>query len=260
MTFVDIYGDSLDTELGSADRTERFTNARRRSAVNFAQREFVRLTDCFEREGEIVLTSTIGEYDLEALLDADTFMRLSDRQPWIKKQTSGGAISYIQGVEFPRKDIQVLDREDPGWRTQSDGTPSSWYLREDAGEVKLGLYPAPEIPAGDTWTLYVPYVAYPADMVSDTDQPFATTAGGNAKSSLRIYHQALVHRAAAELEKLRRNYGQVKMQMDLFMSFVMNYRQAMRKTDGDRISMTHSYFGSSNRRGSWQRPADPWRY
>jgi len=259
MTFVELYGDELDTELGSADRTERFTNARRRSAINFAQREFVRLTDSFTREGEIVLTTTIGEYDLEALLDADTFLRFADQQPYITIVTSGGDTRTLQGRDFARLDIPALDREDSGWRNVAASTPVGWYLREDGGEVKLGLQPAPSIPAGDTWTLYVPYVAYPADMVNDTDEPFSATAGGNTKSSLVAYHKALAHRAAAELEKLRRNYDQVKAQLQTFMGYIQDYQARLRKTGGERISYSHSYLQDANRGHSWVRPEDPWR-
>jgi hypothetical protein len=46
MTFLQLYGDYLDIELGSADRTALFTTARRKDAVNRAQLEFAKQTEC----------------------------------------------------------------------------------------------------------------------------------------------------------------------------------------------------------------------
>ena len=55
MTFVELYADALDRELASADRNALFTVVRRKYAVNEAQREFTRLTDCYLKEVTIPL-------------------------------------------------------------------------------------------------------------------------------------------------------------------------------------------------------------
>jgi hypothetical protein len=47
MDFVTLYGLELDRELGSADRTVLFTTARRKAAINAAQLEWVKRTECF---------------------------------------------------------------------------------------------------------------------------------------------------------------------------------------------------------------------
>jgi len=245
MTFLEMYGEGLTTELGSSDTTERFTSARRRSAINLGQREFNKLTGCFTREGEIVITGDIPEYDLEANLDAGTYIRLTDQQPWLEITDANANVRVLSGEEFQRADIARKDWEDPGWRSTSSSIPTGWYLRHDSGSIFIGLTPAPSAPAGESWKLYVPYVAKPATMASDADLPFSQTAGGNSKTSLEVYHQGLVHRAAAELEKLRRNYGQVQFQMALFMQFVRDYRTDQRKTGGERVRLAHNYFGSA---------------
>lgn len=56
MTFVDLYGIQLDIELGSADRTQLFTTARRKKAVNDAMHNFERITSCTPAYGSISLT------------------------------------------------------------------------------------------------------------------------------------------------------------------------------------------------------------
>ena len=57
MTFLELYGTELDRELGTTDRTQRFTTARRKAAINAGQLEFVRRTECLTREGLAVVFS-----------------------------------------------------------------------------------------------------------------------------------------------------------------------------------------------------------
>ena len=65
MTFLELYGTELDRELGTVDRTQRFTTARRQAAINAAQVEFVKRTECLTRSVSISLVDGTREYDLE---------------------------------------------------------------------------------------------------------------------------------------------------------------------------------------------------
>lgn len=259
MEFEELYGEALDTELGSADRTERFTTFRRKRAINLGQREFARLTDCFPREAQIDLVSDLREYDLEAVINDEAFLRFTEQQPYLHLTDAGGHLRSITGEEFPRRDIAQLDRETPGWRSNSSGsTPCEWYLREEGGRTFFGLNPMPSIPSGATWLAFVPYSSYPADMILDDDEPFQTDSGGNPKTSLRIYHQAIVHRAAAELEKLRRNYPQMKEQLRLFGGMVQDYREKKVPTGGQRVSFARNY--AQEAMGRTRRNSPPYGY
>lgn len=258
MTFLDMYGEGLDFELGSADRTERFTNVRRKRAINNAQREFIRATDAFQLEAQIDLTTDIQEYDLEAVINDEAFFRFTDEQPWVEMTDAGGRVTTLAGLDFPRRDPAQLDREEQGWRSAPGSMPMAWYLREEGGRTFFGLYPMPSIPSGGSWLVFVPYSGYPADMTADDHEPFSATAGGNPKRSLAAYHQALVHRAAADMEKLRRDRAQVKEQMSMFNSYVRDYREHRNPTAGHRVSLARDYFRDAQHRGGPARDPRRW--
>jgi hypothetical protein len=259
MTFEELYGEALDHELGSADRTERFTTARRKRAINLAQREFARLTDCFQRESQIDLVHDISEYDLESVINDDAFLRFADQQPWLKITEQPEKVLTRTGNDFPRIDIPLLDREQPSWRGGGPAQPSSWYMREDGGRMLFGIVPVPRILAPQTWSAFIPYSAYPADMVLNTDQPYATaSSGGNSKMVLRVYHQGLVHHAAATLEKLRRNYPQMNFQQSMFRDMVADYLSRRQPTGGTRVSLARNYFREASRHRTGA-DADPYR-
>jgi hypothetical protein len=238
-TFVDLYSTLVDRELGSVD-VQLFTTVRRKAAVNEAQREFVRLTDCLTRRAEIALSDGDSEKDLEAVVAADDFLRFY-KEGVALKQVSGSTTRYLAGEDFPRRDIPWLDRHSSGWRSASAATPSAHYFREDGGQVFLGMTPPLDITGSDTWTLLVPYVAYPSDMSADADQPF--TVSSNPKKTLREYHQALAHFAAARLETLRKNYQAYDRQMELFNSYVVDYTQKQRRPGGQHILFARDYLG-----------------
>jgi len=256
--FSDLYGELLDIELGTADRTQRFTTARRKAAINRGVQHFIRLTSCFVIEHSEALVDEQQEYDLGAVITSDKFFKLADQQPYIKQTTSGGVVTYIDGDSFVRRSVNWLDRHEPGWRNASSGTPQYWYVRETAENVYFGLYPKPNEPSGDTHLLQIPYVAYPADMTADGSIPFATTEGGAAKDYLRAYHQALVHYAAAELEKLRKNYQVAGAQFEAFIAYTEDYLASRRPTGGDQVSFSHSYLGRADNAFGMARAPD-WR-
>jgi len=157
----------------------------------------------------------------------------------VKRVTSSTTYYYV-GDDFPRKDIDLLNRETPGWRTEPKGIPTRYYLREDGGTTLLGLVPAPSVAAGETWTLTVPYVANVPDMSADADQPF--TASSNAKITLRPWHQGLVHYAAAKLELLRKNTDGEASQMQKFGGYVADYLQRQRPKGGRHVSFARKYY------------------
>lgn len=251
MTFVDLYGEALDLELASADRTERFTTAKRKTATNAAQVEWVRRTGSFILEESEPVVSLTQEYDLQALIASNRFMRFATRQPYIKV-VAGSVTTYIDGKNFPRLNIEDLDRDQPGWRQASADRPNGWYIREVGNTYLLGLFPPPKVPAGQTWTLIIPYVAYPNDMTADGDIPFENSP------RLRAYHRGLAHFAASELERLRKNFSAVQMQLSLFDRWVREYQGDRADPAGTQVSFSHNYFSAAQRVSDL--PPDPRRW
>lgn len=217
MTFLELYGDELDRELGTADRSQRFTTARRKAAINAAQREFVRRTECFTREATITLSDGVSEYDLESSI---TDFGWISRQGLSVSIDNGSTVRYLEGNELVFTTIERLNTEQPGWRGWPDGTPQFYYLRTDGGSRYLGFAPAPAITT-ETVSARVPYVVVPVDMSSDSDEPF--TVSGNPLRSLRFYHRALVYYAAFDLEKLRKDPQREGLFAQLFDAEVLKY-------------------------------------
>lgn len=252
MTFLELYSTFLDIELASSDTVQLFTTVRRKAAVNAAQGVFVRMTGCTKVYGSVALTDSTGEYDLEVVLFPSItmvpdYVRMAG-PPSVKITTTAtGAVRWIQGdQDFPRRDPEELDREEPGWRNVSDGTPISWYLRDDGGSTYIGLHPEPKIPSTETWVLVVPYVALAPDMTTPIELPFTINAGPIKR--LIPYHQALVHYAAALLEPLRKNYSGAQHQMALYTSIVAQYFQQLREDGPDQITFKRDYRGEASRK------------
>lgn len=241
--FSDLYGDLLDTELASADRTKLFTTAKRKTFINKGQREFVKLTECLQRQGSVPIVDEQGEYDLEDELDDFTWITKQGVEVQILK--SGSDTRYLAGKDLPLRSVDWLNRFDPNWRSADPSTPLAWYQREDGGEVNIGLTPAPAVGSGETWSITVPYLAIPSDMVNDTDGPF--NVAGNAKHILWPWHQALVHYAAAQLEKLRKELQRSDLQMKQFAGFVADYLQKQRPRGGGQVTYATNYRGDARR-------------
>lgn len=239
MTFLELYGEQLNIELASSDTSELFTTARRKAAINLGQDRFARATGCTRRYAELSMTDDVAEYDLEALI-TDYIRR--DAAPSIKiTQVATGLVRYIQGAkQFPRFDVDELDRVRPNWRAAASTIPQIWYIDPNSGTSTLGVNPAPAIAVSETWKLIVPYIADPADMSATTDQPF--TFSSNVMQRLIPYHQALVFFAAGELEKLRKNYSGVQRQQQAYAGEVAQYLQQETKDGRDQIGLLRSYF------------------
>jgi hypothetical protein len=259
-TFAQLYGSYLDIELGSADTSALFTTARRKDAVNRAQQEFGKQTECFTKSVSIPLSDGTREYDLEAVITADDFLAIGKDGVEFVFTDADGNVSYRSGDDFPRLDLDILNREQQGWRSAASASfPQSYYVREHAGKVYLGFSEPPAIESGESASVTLPYVAMPPDMTGDTDEPFSLSAGSDPKKSLRPWHQALVHYAAALLEPLRKNFDGEQRQRQLFAAHVADYLQRKRKRGGSRVVFARDYRGEARGRGSLYGPQRDWR-
>lgn len=246
--FSSLYGNRLDEELGSADSTVLFTTERRKAAVNLGLREFADLTECLVRVSSVTVTGGTGEYDLHstAVLADQDFLRLAADQAVEFHYTDASSFTqYLSGDDLPERTVRWLDRYEPSWRNStalSSGmqTPRLFYQRPEGGSWYLGFYPVPSTGSSASAKALVPYVALPAPMTSDTQQPF--TVGAAVRHDLRPYHQALVHYAAYQLEKLRRDDQASDRQLQKFMGYVTRYVQSMRKKGGASLTFARQYF------------------
>lgn len=240
MQFLELYGAKLDIELGT-DSTVLFTTARRKSAINEAVLDFIRRTGLTKRYGSIPLVTGTAEYSLDVMAG----YRHIDGAPSIKIVT-GSTTRYIQGpMAFPRYDVEQLDADAPGWKASPNGTPSAWYLKRDGAQTYVGVTPAPDT-TGSTWTLIVPYVsAPPGPMIDDEDAPLEFTDGfptGYPVFEFYLYHQALVHYAAARLEALRKNYDGIKWQLAQYQSYVSDWFRLQQKDSNPHIPLVRNYY------------------
>lgn len=256
MTFLELYGTKLDRELGTADRVQRFTTALRKEYVNEGQRKFNEQTSCYIKRFAIALIDGTAEYDLEAtgtITDAD-YLWPSKTDASLRRYDGAGTANtdytYVEGPELPYKTEQELNQTRSGWRAEADGVPTAWTLRPDGGSFYLVLVPAPDVPAGETWTLYWPYVAQPADMTSDTHEPYGLAS---SRTTLRPYHDAILAYAAAQCEKLRKNYEGMERQMKFFAAGVSKYHADQQPQRGSSIRLAQDY----RRRLRSARPVSP---
>lgn len=236
MQFSELYGIELDRELGSADRSQLFTTARRKAAINAGQLEWVKRTECLQKQTTITLVSGTQEYDVEATVT--DFIQIAEQGPSIKI-VRGTTTRYIEGDDLSLTSVGRLNVEEPGWRAVSAGTPTTWYVRRDGGTVNVGLHPKPSITAGDTWTLITPYVILPADLSADADEPFTVSA--NPIKSLRPWHRGLVYFAAFDLEKFRKDTGRQQAQLQLFDAEVERFLAGEKPKGGQVIRMARIY-------------------
>jgi hypothetical protein len=240
MTFLELYGTELDRELGTSS-TVLFTTARRKAAINAAQLEWNERTECYTRSTTVALVDATQEYDLEVITD---FHRISAQGVSIRITDADANVRYIEGKDLDVTTVKELNEDEPGWRAVSAGTPTTVYERREGGVIYIGLHPAPSIDVGDTWVLMVPYVAIPADMSADADQPFSVSAANNPITSLRPYHRGLVHFAAYDLEKLRKDAQRGGLQFQLFESYVERYKASQKPKGGQVVRFATSYRGA----------------
>lgn len=242
MTFEELWGEELDIQLSSKDRTNLFTTARRKAQVNNGMREFARLTECVKKTASIAMVDETATYDIEAT--ASDFWWLCEQEGISIARDNGTTVTYLVEGErggLTRVDKRRLDREHPGWRAADPGTPRYFYLDTDGGQSLLGFYPPPDIPATETWTLSVPYVPEVPDMTATSDEPF--TFSSNVAKRLRAWHMALVHYAASKLETARKQGNNEKAQLEKFSGYVKDYLDKQRPPGGDVVAYAHDYVG-----------------
>jgi len=262
-TFLDLWRDRLHRELGSEDTTELFTEARRKAAVNEGALEWVKQTESYQRQARVTFSDGDQEKDLEAV----AFSPLSDDDfLWVAQQgveweyvtgappTTPLVYTYRAGEDFPRRDIPVLNRESPGWRSATATQfPESWYLRTDGGSTYFGLSSPAAVAVGEGAFAIIPYVAKPLTLTGDTEVPYSVSA--DALEVLEPWLQAIVNYAAAVLEPLRKNYQGEQRQRTLFAAQVADYLQRHRPKGGGRIQVGRRYYREATRHG-WDRPYD----
>jgi hypothetical protein len=239
MTFVELYGEALHHELGSEDTTELFTTVRRKAAINRAQREFARLTQCFVVELANPLVTATATYDLDGLSD-QLFVNFMARPLRLRRTViAGGAASETR---LTRHDAAWLDRNREGWRdVPAEGVPDVWAFDVNGGSNNLVFNPRPLVPASETWDVLVPMLINPPDLSNDTDVPFSYPAG-NPQMALEPFHWGLVHYAAAQLERLRKDTQAVEGQLTMFGAYVSDWKATRRPRGGDsRVLQARDY-------------------
>lgn len=243
--FSSLYTGRLDRELGTDDSTELFTTARRKSAVNEAIQEFAKLTDCFQRRSTVAIAGGTSEYNLNStsVISGGDFSRFSKEQVEFRYTDAAGDVTILSGDELVRRDVEWLNRYQPSWADDTTASsvqqlPIAYYERFDNGARYLGFYPKPCTGSSASAVAIVPYIAQPPVLTSDTSEPYA------GRNDLRPYHQGLVHYAAYQLEKLRRDDAASDRQLQRFMGYVQQFLQDMRKRGGVGLTFARSYFGS----------------
>jgi hypothetical protein len=250
--FSSLYTARLDEELGTDDAAILFTTARRKAAVNMGVREFAEQTECFLRESTVTLTGGTAEYDLNSslVIPGEDFVRLAVQQVEFRYIDASSNVTVLTGDDLPRRDIDWLNRYQAGWQTSTVASsvaqmPEFYYERFAAGGRFLGFTPTPSTGSSASATAIVPYVARPPVLTSDTSEPYQV--GALVRRDLRDYHQAAVHYAAHQLEKLRRDDQASDRQLQKFLGYVTRWLQSHRVKNGTAITMARNYFKTQSK-------------
>ena len=250
-TFKHLYSSALTLELGTADSTKLFTDARRQAAINNGLLAFADLTECLQRQSTFACSHAVREYDLNSSINVpgEDFLRFSKHPPEFVELDTASIATYRSGEDFPRKDIAAMNAYQSGWRESTAGDPTGWYERIDGGRRFFGFDTPPSINSSESAKVILPYVAKPAVLTSDTDVPF--TFGGLTRRDLEPFHQAATHYAAYELEKLRLNEEASQRQLQTFLGYVQRLVQTFRPKGGSQVRMARNFF--SEQRGTrWE--------
>ena len=239
--FLELYGNALDVQLNSADRAQLFSVARRKHEINEAEREFIRQTECLTKQSTLALSTAVvagssGVTEVDLSTNVTDMLWLSAQPLELRHTDSNSVITYYSRDELRRRDIPYLDRYKAGWRTASASVPEDYYLREDGGARYLGLTPPPSFGStAETWEAVIGYVAWPTSMTNDSAVAFSSQA------HLRPWHQALVHFAAARLEKLRGDDEASDRQAGMFAGYVADYLRRQRPKGGSQVTYDRLY-------------------
>ena len=255
-TFKNLWKSELSIQLNNSDTSVLFTSTRRQQAINDAVEEFADLTECLIRQSTIACSCNTREYMLlsSGVLGGSTdFTRLAKQGVEYHHVSSHAGSSArtrtVAGDEFPRRDIEWLNRAEPGWResTTPCELPTGYYLRADGGNLYLGLKDVPDIGSSETGKVLVPYVARPAPITSSAAEPF--TVNSSVRTDLRIYHRAFPHYAAYKLLPLIGDLQGANQQLQTFLGYVARYTQNQRPKGGQHVTLARSYFRESRRIG-----------
>lgn len=255
----------LHQEIRTDDSTVLFTSTRRNQAVNDGYAEFCDLTECRIRVSTVTCSCNTATYNLNssAVMSTD-FVRIAARGVEYHHLSSHGGssaqLTQLAGDDFPRRDVEWLNKYEPSWRqSTTPSMPVSYSVEADGGTYLLRLHPPPDIGSSEVGKLLIPYVSRPAPMTSTSDVPF--TVGSNTRSDLIPFHRALTHYAAHQLEKLRGDEQASDRQYTKFLGFVTRFTEKMRTKGANYVTFARSYLreaqGSRGGRGSAR---DPYRW
>lgn len=250
-TFQSLYDDALHTELGTNDTSVLFTSARRKHAINEGLRQFADLTECLVRQSTLGTTNGTQEFNLNSttVLPAGDFLRVASQGPVYQISDSNGIQQTLSGDLFPQASVPYLDNAQQGWRSTVTGYPTGWYLRLSGGALFFGLDRIVGLSTSSTETaeIILPYVANPSSMTADTSVPY--TVAGLVRHDLQPYHQALVHYAAHDLEKLRKDPEASDRQLQKFQGYVQRYLDAKRPRGNRMVRSAVPYFRNARMGG-----------
>lgn len=259
--FEDLTGRLLDTELNSADSTVLFTSTRRAQAVNDGMADFAEQTECLIRVSTIAVSCSVSTYDLlsSAVMSTD-FVRIAARGVEFHLSDSNGNLTQLAGDDFPRRDIEWLNTYEPGWRASTTpSAPTSYYVDESDGHYFVGLNTPPDVGSSEAASLLLPYVARPVPMTSISDVPF--TVGSAVRRDLIPWHQAIVHWAAHQLEKLRGDDQASDRQLAKYQGYVDRYVGKKRPKGANFVRLARNYLKDAQRQPRGDRSSDPyWRW
>ena len=244
--FSSLYGARLNRELGTDDVTVLFTTALRKSAINEAQEEFAEITECLQRQTSVTITGGTAEYNLNstAVIPGGDFLRFSKEQVQVRYTDASSNVTLLTGLDLPLRQVGWLNIYTPGWQLSTVASsvqqfPSAYYERMDGGNRYLGFTPVPSTGSSASMEAIVPYLARPTPLSSDTSEPF--TVNSSVRADLRTYHQALVHYAAHQLEKLRRDDAASDRQLQRFLTYVSRFLGTMRTKGGRQARLLRTF-------------------
>lgn len=257
-------GAQLDHELRTTDNSVRFTSTRRAEATNEGQEQFAELTECLIRVSTVACSCNTATYNLNSsgVMSTD-FVRIAARGVEYHLLSSGSSptLQQVAGDDFPRRDVEWLNKYEPGWRqSTTPTTPTSYSVEMDGGACLIRLQPPPKVGSSQTAKLLIPYVARPAPMMSTGDVPF--TVSGSVRTDLVPFHKALVHYAAHHLEKLRGDDEASDRQYAKFLQFVERFTGKNRPKGQGFVTLARNYLRDAKgpRMGSATDKRDPFRW
>lgn len=250
MIFEQLYKADLSIALNNSDTSVLYTSTRRQDAIREAEEEFLDLTEALTVQSTVACSCNTSEYLLTSSTGGSTaFTRIATQGVEYHHVSSNGTLRAVAGDDFPRRDIEWLNRNDPGWRESTTPVelPAGYYVRMDGGQTLIGLTDPPDIGSSEVGKLIVPFVARPALMTSSSAEPF--TYAGAARSDLRVYHKALPHYAAYKLLPLIGDAQGATQALQKFLGYVARYVQSQRPKGGQHVMTSRNYFRDARRVG-----------